>query len=97
MSLPLVFVSYFETHWIDYLFNQWTMLAITALSAYVMNAEIPLFSLKIKDFSFKKYSLQIGFLAASVIMLCTLQFFAVPLIIIMYVLISIVNNILTKK
>jgi len=92
MSLPLVsgFIH-------DFLNNQWILIAITLLSAYVMNAEIPLFSLKIKNFSFEKYKLQIGFLVASVVMIVTLQFLAVPLIILLYVLLSVANNILAKK
>ena len=62
-----------------------------------MNAEIPLFSLKIKNFSFQKYKLQIGFLVLSLIMIATLQFLAVPLIILTYVLLSVLNNIFSKK
>jgi CDP-diacylglycerol--serine O-phosphatidyltransferase len=73
------------------------LVCITILSVYVMNAEIPLFSLKIKNFSFAKYKLQIGFLIASLIMIAALQFLAVPLIIISYVLLSVVNNMLVKK
>ncbi|MES2411777.1 MAG: CDP-alcohol phosphatidyltransferase family protein [Bacteroidota bacterium] len=77
--------------------TQGILIAITLLSAYVMNAEIPLFSLKIKNFSFAKYRLQIFFLAISVLMLIFLQILAVPLIIILYVLLSVINNIVTKK
>ena len=77
--------------------NQWVLMAITIISAYVMNAEIPLFSLKIKNFSFQKYKLQIGFLAASVLMLVTLNFLAIPLIIIVYVLLSVGNNLMVKE
>ncbi len=73
------------------------LIVITFLSAYVMNAEIPLFSLKIKNFSFAKYKLQIFFLAASVLMLIFLQIVAVPLIILFYVLLSVFNNIINKK
>ncbi|HLP63712.1 CDP-alcohol phosphatidyltransferase family protein [Flavobacterium sp.] len=82
----------------NFVHNPWVLIAITFLSAYVMNAEIPLFSLKIKDFSFQKYKLQIGFLVASVVLLVLFQVTAVPLIILMYVLLSVVNNtILAKK
>lgn len=77
--------------------NPWVLIAITLLSAYVMNAEIPLFSLKIKDFTFQKYKLQIGFLAISVILLVWLKITAVPLIILIYVLLSVLNNMLSKK
>jgi CDP-diacylglycerol--serine O-phosphatidyltransferase len=88
-SLPLVSL--------DLLDSQWVLIGITLLSAYVMNAEIPLFSLKIKDFSFAKYKLQIFFLAISVLMLIFLQMLAVPLIILIYVLLSVLNNLTGKK
>jgi CDP-diacylglycerol--serine O-phosphatidyltransferase len=97
MSLPLVIADYQNSEMINILSNKWVLIAISFVSAYVMNAEIPLFSLKIKNFSFAKYKLQIGFLVASIIMIATLQFLAVPLIIISYVLLSVANNILVKK
>lgn len=93
MSLPLIGNEMIIT----FLSNQWTLVVISFISAYVMNAEIPLFSLKIKNFSFQKYKLQIGFLLASIVMLVTLQFLAIPLIIITYVLLSVANNLMVKK
>ena len=93
MSLPLISNKFVA----DLIYNEWNLIAISFLSAYIMNAEIPLFSLKIKNFSFAKYKLQIGFVVASVIMLVTLQFLAVPLIIISYILLSVVNNMLAEK
>ena len=93
VSLPLISNSFVAS----FLNNEWVLLSITALSAYVMNAEIPLFSLKIKNFSIQKYKLQIGFLLASLIMIVTLQFLAVPLIILTYVLLSVLNNLFVNK
>ncbi len=95
-SLPLIIVNFTNTIVAEYLCNNWVLLTITFLSTYIMNAEIPLFSLKIKDFSFAKYKLQIFFLAISVLMLIFLQILAVPLIIIVYVLLSVINNIVNK-
>ncbi len=99
MSLPLIIYDYPIAIITDLVSNQWFLLAITFLSAFVMNAEIPLFSLKIKDFSFAKFKLQIFFLALSVLLLLTLKIVAVPLIIAIYVLLSILDNKfkLTKK
>ena len=96
-SLPLVISAFPDSFLSEILVNNWILLALTFLSAYVMNAEIPLFSLKIKNFSFAKYKLQIFFLAASVLMLIFLQIVAVPLIILFYVLLSVFNNIINKK
>lgn len=96
-SLPLVTATFPDSFLSEILINKWTLIGITFLSAYVMNAEIPLFSLKIKNFSFAKYKLQIFFLAISVLMLIFLQIVAVPLIILIYVLLSVINNIVNKK
>ena len=97
MSLPLVIN---ECHFLilsEILSVKWVLLAITLLSAYIMNAEIPLFSLKIKNFSIQKYKLQIGFLVASLLMIIFLQYLAIPLIIVTYVLLSIINNTIEKR
>lgn len=81
----------------SFLFDSSVLIPITLLSAYVMNAEIPLFSLKIKNFSFVKYKLQILFLFVSLVMLLIFNVTAVPMIIILYVLLSILSNIVNKK
>lgn len=97
MSLPLVIEECQFLTISEALSINGVLIAITLLSAYVMNAEIPLFSLKIKNFSFQKYKLQIGFLALSVLMILTLKFLSIPLIILSYVLLSILNTRLAKK
>lgn len=98
VSLPLLWnpdVCPYQV--INWLTNTWFLLAVTAISAFVMNAEIPLFSLKIKNFSVAKYKLQLFFVLLSVLMLVFLKILAVPLIILVYVLLSIFNNIVNKK
>ena len=96
-SLPLV-ANYFHSEVaMGFSYNKWFLITLTLLSAVIMNAEIPLFSLKFKNLSFTKYKLQISFLAFSVLLLIFLQILAVPLIIVMYVLLSIINNIVNKK
>jgi CDP-diacylglycerol---serine O-phosphatidyltransferase len=97
LSLPLILKNTDSLIILGLLTDKWFLLVITLFSAYILNAEIPLFALKIKNFSFQKYKLQIGFVLFSVIMIVMLQFLAIPLIIISYVLLSVVNNMLTKK
>lgn len=89
MSLPLIPQSLLV---IELFSNPWFLLVLSLLSAYVMNAELPLFSLKVKNFSFSKYKLQIFFLALSVLLLIGLQVSALPIIIVTYVLLSVVDN-----
>jgi len=96
-SLPILPLVLHDNFGIDFSFNKLILIGITLWSAYIMNAEIPLFSLKIKNFSFDKYKLQIFFLIVSVVLLVLLEILAVPLIILIYVLLSIINNAVTKK
>ncbi|MBP9848079.1 MAG: CDP-alcohol phosphatidyltransferase family protein [Flavobacterium sp.] len=92
MSLPMIRFSY-EDQWAGMLVkNPFILLAITIISAYILNAEIPLFSLKIKEFTWAKYKMQILFLIGSLFSFSLLGFVAIPLIIISYVLVSVISN-----
>ena len=79
------------------LYNPYVLLVITLISAYILNAEIPLFSLKIKEFTWSKYKMQILFLIGSLVSFFILGFVAIPLIIISYVLVSVISNKMTAK
>lgn len=88
LSLPLV-IQHTEFAWvIETLTNVWVLLGISVLSTYILNSELPLFSLKIKNFSFAKYKLQIFFLILSIVLLVMFKFLGVPLIILSYVVLS---------
>ncbi len=92
LSLPLV-LKYSDSLFIlELLTNQWVLLLITAFSAFILNAEIPLFSLKIKKFTLKDNWLQIAFITLSVLLVLFFQYAGVPLVIISYVLLSVLNN-----
>ncbi|MCC9017107.1 CDP-alcohol phosphatidyltransferase family protein [Flavobacterium lipolyticum] len=97
LSLPLVIDFSDSLIIFEMLTNHWVLLGITLCSAYILNAEIPLFALKIKKFTVKDNVLQIVFLLISLVLVVLLQYMAIPLIIIIYVLLSIVNNIFLKK
>jgi len=97
LSLPLVLQFSDSLLMLEILTNQWVLLVITLCSAYVMNAEIPLFALKIKKYTVKDNVLQIIFLLISLLLVVTLHYIAIPLIIIFYVLLSVVNNMFLKK
>ncbi|MFM9826052.1 CDP-alcohol phosphatidyltransferase family protein [Flavobacterium sp.] len=92
ISLPLVIKYSDSLLSLEILTNQSILIVITFFSAYIMNTEIPLFSLKIKDFTFKKNALQILFLSLSILLLVLFQFLGISLLIISYVLLSVINN-----
>ncbi|MGG7035823.1 MAG: CDP-alcohol phosphatidyltransferase family protein [Flavobacterium sp.] len=92
LSLPLIISQSDSLLVQEILLNPYVLIVISLLSAYILNAEIPLFSLKIKKFSLKKYTLQILFLAVSAVLLLVFQYLGVALVIAFYVLLSVLVN-----
>ncbi|MEX0997480.1 MAG: CDP-alcohol phosphatidyltransferase family protein [Flavobacteriaceae bacterium] len=90
LSLPLILIYQPSEMASDILLNKWVLLVLTLLSCYLLNANLKLFSLKFKTRSFKANSLRYVFLIVSLVLLIGLWFVAVPLIIILYILLSLV-------
>ena len=97
LSLPLVLRNLDSFFVLELLTNPFVLIGITLLSVYMLNAEIPLFSLKIKQMSVKKNALQIGFLLSSVVLIASFQYAGIPLVIVLYVLLSVISNVLASK
>ena len=97
LSLPLVLRNLDSFFVLELLTNPFVLVGITLLSVYMLNAEIPLFSLKIKQMSVKKNALQILFLLSSVVLIASFQYAGIPLVIVFYVQLSLINNIRTNK
>ncbi|WP_396209106.1 CDP-alcohol phosphatidyltransferase family protein [Flavobacterium sp.] len=97
MSIPMI--QFDGTHeWlVNALFNPFVLLGISLVSAYMLNAEIPLFSLKIKTFGWAHNKLQFSFLALSLVLLLFFGFTALPVIILSYVALSVINNMFWVK
>ncbi len=69
---------------------------IVIISSFLLVSKLPLFALKFASFGWNGNQIRYVFLCLSLLMLVFLQFVGIPLIIILYVLLSILNN-LTKK
>lgn len=80
-----------------FILNEYVLWGIVVVMSYLLISEIPLFALKFKSFKWKGNEIRYSFLAAAVIMLVLLQYIALPLIIILYILLSITNNILKRN
>lgn len=91
MSLPIIGAES-DGLLFELLSNPLVLIGITLLSAFMLNAEIPLFSLKVKYFNWEKNKIQFSFLIIAVMLLFIFQFVAIPLIILLYVLLSVINN-----
>jgi len=73
------------------------LLILSGLLSLLLVSEIPLFALKVKRFAWSENRLIFTFLAVSASFLVILQYAAIPLIILLYISVSIVNNIFSKK
>lgn len=73
------------------------LLTVSVVMSLLMVAEIPLFALKFKNFGWQSNQIKFIFLGLSVILLVLLKFVAVPLIVFLYVGLSVVNTIISKK
>jgi CDP-diacylglycerol---serine O-phosphatidyltransferase len=75
--------------WIN---NEFILIAITVLFSLLLVSRIELFALKFKSFSWNDNQLRFIFLGLSLVLLFILKALALPIIIILYVLISLLNN-----
>jgi CDP-diacylglycerol---serine O-phosphatidyltransferase len=97
MSIPMIQFHTEVELLQNILSNPYVLVIISFVSAYLLNAEIPLFSLKVKNFSWEKYRTQIIFLILSLVLIVLFDFTAIPLIILSYVLLSVCINTFTSK
>ncbi len=97
LSLPLILLYQNNDVLNGIILNQWFLIVLTLLSTYLLNAKIELFALKFKNWGFKDNALRYIFIIISLVLLITLQFLAVPIIIVFYVLSSVVMNLQTKN
>lgn len=75
----------------------WLLIIITLLFSYLLVAELPLFSLKLKSLKWNGNEVRYIFLITAVILLAVLQLAALPFIIISYVVYSIINNLIAIR
>lgn len=97
-SIPLILAFQPNAFFNSFLMkNVAYLLVLTALLSYLLVAELPLFALKFKSYKWSDNKVKYLFLLISVMVIFLLKFVAIPLIIGFYILLSIVNNIFSKK
>ena len=92
ISLPLILMYHNNDYLNGIILNEWFLIGVTLLSSYLLNANIKLFALKFKNWSFKDNAIRYIFIIVSLVLLTTMQFVAVPLIIAFYILSSVLFN-----
>ncbi len=88
ISLPLILKFQQDTWVVEIILNKWFLILITLLSCYLLNAEIPLFSLKFKTWGFAENKVRYSFLILAVVCIILLKFIAIPIVILLYIIFS---------
>ncbi len=73
-----------------------TLIILTVLMSLLLVAELPLFALKFKNFGWADNKIRYSFLVISLILLFVFKFIAIPFIIFLYILLSVVNTYIEK-
>jgi CDP-diacylglycerol--serine O-phosphatidyltransferase len=81
-----------NTFFAPFLTNIYVLLGVAICMSYLMMAELPLIALKFKDFSWKNNQYIYILLVISIVMLVFLQFSAVPMIMLLYIILSVIKN-----
>jgi CDP-diacylglycerol--serine O-phosphatidyltransferase len=92
LSLPLILEYQNSDLMNSIIINKWFLIGLTLLSCYLLNSKIKLFALKFKDWSFKANATRYIFLIISLVMLIVLQFAAIPLVIALYIIFSLLDR-----
>lgn len=74
----------------------WVLCLITVLSSYLLVSNIELFALKFKNFSWQDNKIRFTFLVLAVLLLAILQLAAIPVIILLYISLSLGVRVVSK-
>ncbi|MBK5284770.1 MAG: CDP-diacylglycerol--serine O-phosphatidyltransferase [Bacteroidia bacterium] len=89
-SLPLIYLS--NGFLKSYIGNPWVLVAIAVFLSGMMVTELPLFSLKLKNISTDANRVQLVFLFVSLFLVIMFSVSAVPMIILLYILLSLLGK-----
>jgi CDP-diacylglycerol--serine O-phosphatidyltransferase len=95
-SIPLILIQQNETVISNLFGNPGFIIVLILILSFLLVAPIPLFSMKFKDLSWAKNYIRYIFIILSVILFIIFYFQAIPIIILLYILLSIINNSVKK-
>ncbi|MFI5149363.1 MAG: CDP-alcohol phosphatidyltransferase family protein [Bacteroidia bacterium] len=80
-----------------YILKPWFLITLTVLQSFLLVAPVPLFALKFKNFGWKGNELRYIFILSSLALLIIFLYLAIPIILFLYIVLSVINNLLNKS
>jgi CDP-diacylglycerol--serine O-phosphatidyltransferase len=96
VSLPLM-LNQFPGSFDGLILNPYFIFILTVVCSFLLIAEIPLFSMKFKTLDLKENLFQYILVIIALILFPILLFAAIPIIIILYIFLSIIQNLIKAK
>jgi CDP-diacylglycerol--serine O-phosphatidyltransferase len=87
-SFPLIYWHSPSSLVIDVLLNKWVLYGVVLMVSWLMVSTMPIMALKFKNFSFKSNIPKIILLVTAIVAAIFLQWLAVPVVFIVYILLS---------
>lgn len=92
LSFPFI-LKYENIDWLEELIlNNIFLISLSLISVILLNMKVELFSLKLKSYKYSENKMVFLFFLASLILLVLLKFIALPLIILLYILVSLITK-----
>ncbi|WP_460219680.1 CDP-alcohol phosphatidyltransferase family protein [Psychroserpens sp. MEBiC05023] len=96
MSLPLIVEFQNSSLVTSLILNQWFLIVFTLISCFLLTSNMKLLALKFKDFSFNNNSYRYILIVSAIVLLVLFHFIAIPFIIVLYIILSLLDNLTTK-
>lgn len=96
IALPLIMEFQNSDLMNTIILNKWFLIIITLVSCYMLNSGIKLFALKFKDWRFKTNATRYIFIFLCALFIIVLQFAAIPIIILTYIGMSLLDHVTSK-
>mgnify|MGYP002712317573 FL=1 len=93
VSLPLILEFQGNDLINSIILNKWFLIGLTFFSTLMLNANIKLFALKFKDWTFKSNATRCLFLILALVSILIMKFAAIPFIVLLYIIMSLLTNV----
>lgn len=94
-SFPAILA--YQTPYAQWLTNPYLLAGYSGVMSLLLVAELPLFALKFKTFGWRGNEIRFSFLGLAVVLLAVLKFLAVPVIVAVYIGLSLITNEFFRK
>lgn len=95
-SLALIVEIGTKQNVLPFILNKYSILAAVFICSFLMVSELPMFSMKFKSLNLSDNAIRFIFLGGIVVLFIILKLYALPLIIVWYILLSLAKKILVR-